>query len=68
LVDSQPGDILGIQKIRVSFQSSYGFCKIGEPLALIGSHGFLEIALNRGNAALFFNKNPDDELIVRKIT
>ncbi len=68
LVDFQSGDILEIQKIRVSFQSSYGFCKMGEPLALVGSHGFLEIALNRGNAALYFDKKPDDEIIVRKIT
>ncbi len=67
-VDSQPGDILEIQKIRVLFYKSYGFCKTGEPLALIGSHGFLEIALNRGNAALFFNKKQGDEIIVRKIT
>lgn len=68
LVDFQSGDILEIQKIRVLFHSSYGFCKTGEPLALIGSHGFLEIALNRGNAALYFDKKPDDEIIVRKIT
>ncbi len=68
LVDSQPGDILEIQKIRILFHKSYGFCKMGEPLALFGSHGFLEIAINRGNAALYFDKKPDDEIIVRKIT
>jgi S-adenosylmethionine hydrolase len=35
---------------------------------MIGSHGFLEIAVNRGNAAQFFNKKPGDEIILRKIT
>jgi len=68
LVDFQHGDILEIQNTRILFHSSYGFCKMGEPLALIGSHGFLEIAINRGNAALYFDKKPDDEIIVRKIT
>jgi S-adenosylmethionine hydrolase len=57
------GDILEIEGIKVPFLNSYGFCKEGEPLALIGSHGFLEIAVNQGNAARFFNKKIDDEII-----
>jgi S-adenosylmethionine hydrolase len=68
IVDFQPGDVLDFQNTRVLFHRSYGFCKKGEPLALIGSHGFLEFAINRGNAALFFNKKSDDEITVRKIT
>ncbi len=68
IVDFKPGDILEIEKKQVLFHISYGFCKEGEPLALIGSHGFLEIAVNQGNAALFFNKKEDDEIILRKIT
>lgn len=68
MVDFQPGDILDIQNVRVLFLKSYGFCRKGEPLALLGSHGFLEIAVNRGNAAQFFNKKPGDEIILRKIT
>lgn len=68
MVDFKPGDLLEIEKKRVTFHISYGFCKKGEPLALIGSHGYLEIAVNQGNAALFFNKKEDDEIILRKIT
>lgn len=68
VVEFQPGDVLEIQKEQVSFRSSYGFCKEGEALVLIGSHGYLEIAVNRGNAAIFFNKKHGDEVIIRKIT
>ncbi len=68
IVDFKPGDLLEMGKKQVSFQISYGFCETGEPLALIGSHGYLEIAVNQGNAALFFNKKEDDEIILRKIT
>ena len=57
------GDILEIEGIKVPFLNSYGFCKEGEPLALIGSHGFLEIAVNQGNASRFFDKKIDDEII-----
>jgi len=68
MVDFKPGDILEIGKKRLPFHISYGFCEKGEPLALIGSHGFLEIAVNQGNAALFFNKKEDDKITLRKIT
>ncbi len=33
------------------FVVTYGMVGEGEPLALIGSHGYLEVALRRGNAA-----------------
>ena len=68
MVDFQFGDMLDIQKVRVLFHKSYGFCRKGEAVAMIGSHGFLEIAVNWGNAAHFFNKKPGDEIILRKIT
>jgi len=68
MVGFQPGDVLEIEKQQALFQSSYGFCGKGEPLALIGSHGFLEIVINQGNAAQNFNKNPGDKIKVRKIT
>ena len=35
---------------------------IGEPLAIIGSSGFLEISVNQGNASTFFNCGIDDQL------
>jgi len=68
IVDFKLGDLLEIGKKRVTYHISYGFCKIGEPLVLIGSHGYLEIAVNQGNAALFFNKKEDDKITLRKIT
>lgn len=65
-VDLKFGDILDIEGIRVPFFNSYGFCNEGEPLALIGSYGYLELAVNQGNAARFFDKKIDEEIIVRK--
>jgi S-adenosylmethionine hydrolase len=65
IVDLKYGDLLEIKGEKVPFLSSYGFSGTGEPLALIGSHGFLEIALNMGNAASFFNKNLGDEIIIK---
>ncbi len=64
-VDLNFGDILEIDGIKVPFLNSYGFCKEGEPLTLIGSHGYLEIAVNQGNAARFFRKKIVDEIIAK---
>ena len=68
IVDYKHGDLLEIWDTSITFQSSYGFSGEDEPLALIGSHGYLEIAVNQGSAAQFFGKKQDDEIIVRKIT
>ena len=51
-----------VDKKRVIFSNSYGFCEKGEPLALIGSHGYLEIAVNLGSAAKMFCKKQGDEI------
>ena len=37
------------------FVSTYGMVPDGAPLALVGSHGYLEIAVRRGNAASEFD-------------
>ncbi len=60
------GDVLEIQKNKVLFHTSYGFCKEGEPMALIGSHGYLEIAINKGDAAVFFNKKQGEKIIIKR--
>lgn len=65
LIDLQPGDLIEFENRRVVFRTSYGFSKEGEPLVLIGSHGYLEIAVNRGNAAGFFDKNQGDEIYIK---
>jgi len=64
MLSFQPGEIMEIDNIRVVFQRSYGFCREHEPLTLIGSHGYLEIAVNQGSAADFFDKKQGDEIII----
>ncbi|MDP2845222.1 MAG: SAM-dependent chlorinase/fluorinase, partial [Candidatus Methanoperedens sp.] len=65
MVEFRHGDALEIDKKPVLFHRSYGFCSEGEPLALIGSHGYLEIAVNRGSAAEFFNKKQGDKIVMK---
>ncbi len=65
IVEFSHGDALEVDKKQVLFRSSYGFCIEGEPLALIGSHGYLEIAVNRGSAAEFFNKKLGDKIVMK---
>jgi S-adenosylmethionine hydrolase len=68
IIDFIAGDILKIGKKQIKFMKSYGYCKIKEPLSLIGSHGYLEIAINQGNAARYFHKKSGDKITIRKIT
>jgi S-adenosyl-L-methionine hydrolase (adenosine-forming) len=49
---------------NISFGKTYAQAKLHEPLALIGSHGFLEIALNQGNAAEKFHTKVGDKIEV----
>ena len=44
------------------FLETYGFAEIGNSLALIGSHGFFEIAVNQGNAAKMLKVQCGDEI------
>ncbi|MDR7666677.1 S-adenosyl-l-methionine hydroxide adenosyltransferase family protein [Methanosarcina sp. Z-7115] len=50
---------------RVSFVQTYGFVGQEQPLVLIGSHGFLEIAVNKGNAALQFGLQNGDQVAIK---
>jgi S-adenosylmethionine hydrolase len=50
------------QKLRLKFCKAYGEANAQEPLALIGSHNYLEIALNQGNAAEKFKVRPGDKI------
>ena len=50
---------------RVPFVQTYGFAGQEKPLILIGSHGFLEIAINGGNAALKFGLKNGDPVAVK---
>ncbi|MDY6863215.1 MAG: SAM-dependent chlorinase/fluorinase [Thermodesulfobacteriota bacterium] len=51
---------LKIEKISVSYQEG----KIGEPLAIFGSSGFLEISLKNDNASAKFGIMRGDEIVV----
>ena len=50
--------------LKLTFGKTYAEAKPKEPIALIGSHGFLEIALNQGNAAEKFHAKAGDKIVV----
>ncbi len=51
-------------KLKLKLNKAYGETNPREPLALIGSHRFLEIALNQGNAAKKFKTKIGDKITV----
>jgi S-adenosyl-L-methionine hydrolase (adenosine-forming) len=53
---------LPFDKLQLKLSKSYAEAKLQEPIALIGSHDFLEIALNQGNAAAKFNTKAGDKI------
>jgi S-adenosylmethionine hydrolase len=53
--------------IKVPYLDTYGLVKPGELLALLGSHGYLEIAVNRGSAAEKLGLKVGDEVRVRLV-
>ncbi|NJL22765.1 MAG: SAM-dependent chlorinase/fluorinase [Leptolyngbyaceae cyanobacterium SM1_3_5] len=61
LITNIPADVLPekwsvlIEKTSIAAVSTYADRSIGEPLALVGSHGFVEIAINCGNAQAALN-------------
>jgi S-adenosylmethionine hydrolase len=55
---------LPASKMKLNLLRAYGEIKPRQPLALIGSHGFLEIVLNQGNAAKKFKTKPGDKITI----
>jgi S-adenosylmethionine hydrolase len=53
---------LSNKKLKLKLCKAYGEAKPQEPLALIGSHNYLEIALNQGNAAAELGTKPGDKI------
>jgi S-adenosyl-L-methionine hydrolase (adenosine-forming) len=51
-------------ELKLTLKRAYGEVKPAEALALIGSHGFLEIALNQGNAAEKYQAKMDMKITV----
>jgi S-adenosylmethionine hydrolase len=55
------------QKLKPKLCKAYGEAKPQEPIALIGSHNYLEIAINQGNAAAEFKTKPGDKIKISLI-
>ncbi len=53
---------IGNKQKEVIFVKSYGFVKKGQILATIGSSNYLEIGINKGDAAEKLNVKPDEEV------
>lgn len=54
--------VAGDARLTVPFRSTYGDVPSGEALLLVGSSGFLELAMNRGSAARTFRVSTGDVL------
>jgi len=52
------------EETTLGLVNSYSMAEDGAPLAIRGSCGFLELAVNRGNAARHFSLRPGDKLII----
>jgi S-adenosylmethionine hydrolase len=49
-------------KFQLKLSKTYAEAKPQEPIALIGSHNYLEIALNQDNAAIKFQAKAGDKI------
>lgn len=54
--------VIGEAQAEVRLLRAYGLAGEGEPLLLIGSHGMVELAINRGSAAELWGIEPGDRL------
>lgn len=57
--------VTGKRKVRCTLAESYGAAPANSPVAVIGSSGFLEIAVNGGSAAQRYGLRTGDTVIVR---
>lgn len=55
------------RELRCRYVRSYGFVEIGQPLLTIGGWGYLELSVNRGNAAEIFGLKPGDRLRITRV-
>ncbi len=55
------------QKVQLRLSRAYADSKPQEPLALIGSHNYLEIALNQGSAAAKFGSKAGDKITLSNV-
>jgi hypothetical protein len=57
--------ILEHKELKMPFLKSYGYAKKGELLAVIGSSGYLEFAVNRGSAAASLGVEGGERLLIK---
>ena len=62
---SRPRIRLGKKVAQVRFDMAYGETMVGTAVAITGSHDFLEIAVNQGNAAKRFGAKAGDTVSIR---
>ncbi|MGD2066634.1 MAG: SAM-dependent chlorinase/fluorinase [Candidatus Bathyarchaeota archaeon] len=60
--------IVGGRTVRLMFCSAYGEVPAAAPLALIGSSGFLEVAINQGSAFRTFGAKVEDTFCVSVVS
>jgi S-adenosylmethionine hydrolase len=58
---------LGNVCLRLRVCKAYGEVEPQKPLAIIGSHNFLEISINQGDAAKTFNVKTGDRIELRRV-
>jgi S-adenosylmethionine hydrolase len=59
---------IGNAKLKLKLCKTYSETKEHIPLALIGSHGFLEISMNKGNAAQVLKIQRGDRTVLHRDT
>lgn len=57
-------EVMGRRKVRCALAPFYSAVPVNSPVAVMGSNGFLEIAVNGGSAAQRFGLNAGDVVIV----
>jgi S-adenosylmethionine hydrolase len=58
--------VLGSTTTEMRFGRTYGEVAVGQPLTLIGSTGFLEISINRGNAVSAYGVREGSEVTISR--
>ncbi|NOZ77245.1 MAG: SAM-dependent chlorinase/fluorinase [Euryarchaeota archaeon] len=61
---SQAGLGLGGREYEVRFQETYGHSRRGELICLVGSSGYLEIAVNQGDAGEMLRARGGEEVVI----
>jgi S-adenosylmethionine hydrolase len=57
---------LPIQRPQMKVVGTYADAKLNEPLILVGSHGYAEIAVNQSNAAEKFQAQAGDKVTLKR--